>query len=161
MQLVLTPVALPGCCFICRGAQRDSYVDTGISMDFEGAFYICNLCVNEMAHYMDYISHQEYKDLRVAKEEADRLNYELIKRVGGLEESLRALANAGYRLDADYGVVVDGGYLPETVESESEEPLGGTEVVGAGEGETSESSDDEGVAELRSDDSSDEFVLEF
>lgn len=161
MQVIHTPVALPGCCFICRGAQRDAYIDTGISLDYEGAFYICNLCVNEMAHYMKFISEDEYKDLRTAKEEADHLNYELIKRVGGLEESLRALANAGYNYKPDIGVVVDGGYLPQAVENDSDESPGGTESLGVGEGETSEQSDDEGMAKLRSDDDSSEFVLEF
>ena len=161
MHITTNLVALPGCCFICKGAQRDFYIDTGVSLDYEGAFYICNLCLNDMAHQAKFISEDEYKDLRAAKEESDHLNYELIKRVGGLEESLRALANAGYNYKPDIGVVVDGGYLPQTVESDTEESFRGTESLGAGEGASSEPSDDEGMAELRSDDSSSEFVLEF
>lgn len=162
MQIIYTPVALPGCCFICRGAQRESYIDTGVSHDYEGAFYICNLCINDMAHQMKYISEDEYKNLRMGKEESDRLNYELIKRVGGLEESLRALANAGYRVDPDVGVVIDGGYLPKDMDNPEYQSPERTESLGDGEGTTSESSDDEGMAELRSDDdSSGDFVLEF
>jgi len=69
MQLIYSPTLLPGCCFICKGAQRESYLDTGVSLDYEGAFYICNMCVNEAAHIMSYISHDEYKDLRASKEQ--------------------------------------------------------------------------------------------
>jgi len=163
MELVTTPVALPGCCFICRAATRESYIDTGVSLDFDGAFYICNICCEEIAKSYGYISHDEYKDLRGSKEELERLNYELIKRVGGLEESVRGLANAGYRLHDDGNVVISGGYLPQTVEPVTEKPPVGENDVGAGEGEASEQSDDEGVGELHSDESSsgNEFELEF
>jgi len=161
MEKVYTPVALPGCCFICRGAQRDSYIDTGVSLDYEGAFYVCSLCVNEMAHWYSYISPDEHKELRAAKEELEAINYELIKRVGALEESLRALANAGYRSNNDGSVVRDGGYFHQTVEIPGTEPSERTEKLGAGEGEITESVHDEGMDELHSDESDSDFKLEF
>ena len=163
MQLTTSPVALPGCCFICRGAQRESYVDTGVSIDYEGAFYICNLCVNEAAHLMAFISHDEYKDLRKAKEDLEHLNFELIKRVGALEESHRALANAGYKFSDDGAIVRTGGYISEVVEGSELITPGGKEVLGDGESESPEQVHDEGVGELLTvtDDSSEsEFKLE-
>lgn len=163
MQLIYSPVLPPGCCFICRAAQRDSYIDTGVSLDYEGAFIICNLCITEMAHIMSFISHDEYKDLRASKDEIERINYELIKRVGALEESLRALANAGYRSNDDGTVIVSGGYLPEVVESEPKKPSRRKTTVGTGEGEVTESVHDSGMGELHSDesDTDSDFALEF
>lgn len=162
MELIYTPVALPGCCFICMAAQRDSYIDTGVSKDYDGAYYICNMCAHEIAGKYGYLSMDEYKDLRTAKEETDRMNFELIKRVGGLEESLRALANAGYNLNNDGSVVVRGGYLSKAVEPATQESSSGEDSVGTGEGEVTEQSDDEGVGVVHSNESSsDDFELEF
>jgi hypothetical protein len=164
MQLMHTPVALPGCCFICRGAQRESYIDTGVQIDYEGAFYICNLCINEAAHIMAFISHDEYKDLRKSKEELEHINYELIKRVGALEESLSALANAGYRLNDDRTVVVSGGAFLEAPKESATESPGGEEGLGDGEIQPLEQVYDEGMGDLRpSSDSDDEseFELKF
>jgi hypothetical protein len=162
MELVYTPVALPGCCFICMAATRDSYIDTGVTRDYDGAYYICNLCCHEIAEKYGYLSMDEYKDLRKAKEDLERINYELIKRVGGLEESLHALANAGYRTNDDGTVVISGGYLPEVVESGAQKSFSREASVGVGEGEITEQSDDEGVGKLHSDESSsDNFALEF
>lgn len=161
MQLVTTPVALPGCCFICRGAQRESYVDTGVSLDHEGAFYICNLCINEVAHIYSYISHDEYKDMRASKEDLEHINYELIKRVGALEESLRALADAGYKYNSDYGVVAVGGYNSKTLDEAARELPGRKTSLENGERESSEQNDDEDLAGVcSSGDSESDFVLD-
>ena len=150
MELIYSPVALPGCCFICRAAQRDSYIDTGVSMDFEGAFYICHLCVDEMAVKYAYIAPDEYKDLRTQKEELESQNFQLIKRLGILEESLDALGNAGYRTDLSGNVVRVGGFSSSVDEEGRHVFERITEDVEPGEGESSESFDDEDLAGLRS-----------
>jgi hypothetical protein len=151
MQITYSLALPPGHCFICRSAQREAYVDTGVSLDYEGAFYICNLCVNEIAHLFAFISFDEYKDLRSSKEDLERINFELIKRVGALEESLRALANAGYNVGDDNTVIRSGGFPVQTVETVRAESQGGKKKLGDGEGKTSESVHDEGVGELSSD----------
>lgn len=149
MRLVTSPVALPGCCFICRGAQRESYIDTDVSIDMYGAYYICNMCLMEMAHMCSYISHDEYKDLRRSKDDLEHINYELIKRVGALEESLHALANAGYKYTPDNGVVSVGGYSATPPEILPGITLGSAGDMEPREGESSESDDDEDLARLR------------
>jgi hypothetical protein len=161
MQLIYTPTLPPGCCFICRGSVRDSYIDTSVSHDYEGAYYICNQCVNEMAKMYAYLSFDEYKDLRTAKEDLERMNFELIKRVGELEGIHDALGRAGYKYDGD--VVRLGGYSSIS-DKDGEDGTSGTKAaVGIRAGTIVEQSDDEGMGELRSDESSsdDEYKLEF
>lgn len=161
MQLIYTPTLPPGCCFICRGSIRDSYIDTNVQHDFDGAFYICNMCLGEMAKMYAYLSFDEYKDIRVANEELQAQNYELIKRVGELEEIERALARAGYKRTADGHVVAVGGWMPPADADSGIQLLGSTESVGVGEGENAESLHDEGVGELHSDEqSASEFSLD-
>lgn len=151
MQLIYTPTLPPGCCFICRGSVRDSYIDTAVSHDYEGAYYICNMCVSEMAKLYAYLSFSEYKELRIANEELQSQNYALIKRVGELEEIDRALARAGYKRTADGSVVAVGGWSPSSY-ADSGKQLHSSEVkLGAGEGETSEPLHDERVDELHTD----------
>lgn len=150
MQLIHTPTLPPGCCFICRGSVRDSYIDTGVSHDYEGAYYICNMCLGEMAQMHAYLSFDEYKDLRVANEELQAQNYELIKRVGELEEIDSALARAGYKRTSDGHVVAVGGWTPPADANAGEQLLSSEDQLGAGEGETIESLHDEGLGELHS-----------
>lgn len=159
MQLTYNPVALPGCCFICKGAIRDAYVDTGVSLDYEGAFYICNLCVGEMATLFAYLSFDEYKDLRASKEELERINFELIKRVGDLENAVESLRRAGYTV-GEYGVQYSGGYSSKDSE-ESGEDLPSPEVkLGTGEGTSTESSDDSQLDGLQSGESESDFSFD-
>jgi hypothetical protein len=154
MQLVYAPTLPPGCCFICRASIRDSYVDTGISLDYDGAFYICNMCLGEMAKLYAYLSFDEYKELRISNEELQAQNYELIKRLGDLEKIHDALASAGYRLTDDGNVVVRGGYATKIAESGAAEFFSAEDSVGIGEGETAESLHDEGMDELHSNEQS-------
>jgi len=169
MEIIQVPASLPGCCFFCLSTNRESYVDTKVSNEVDGpaypgplgAVYICNRCVGEFAGMYGFISEEGHKNLRVANEELQRLNYAYTKRVDALEESLRALANAGYKLNDDGAVIVSGGYLPKDVEPATTEPPRREESVGAGAGEITESSDDEGVGILSSDESDSEFELEF
>jgi hypothetical protein len=161
MQLIYTPTLPPGCCFICRASVRESYIDTAVSIDYEGAFYICNQCVAEMAVKYAYLSHDEYKDLRQSKEDLEAQNFVLIKRMGELEDIHDALVRGGYKLNDDGIVVRIGGYSSAFDEHIKSGASGAEAAMGVGEGETPEQSDDEGVGELHSDESGfSEFKLE-
>ncbi len=163
LQLVYTPTLPPGCCFICRASIRDSYIDTGVTVDFDGTFYACNQCVGEMAEKYGYLSMDDYKDLRAAKEYLESLNFELIKRVGELERIHEALDYAGYKLCDDGSVARLGGYTLDSNKLGKEGASGTTVELGAGEGETTEPSDDEGMGILYADESSSDskFSLDF
>jgi hypothetical protein len=171
MEIVKVPSALPGCCFICNSTNRDSFIDTKMSLDVDGptfpgplgAVYICNMCVNEFAVMYGYLSKDQYRDLRKSHEELESINFEAIKRIGALEESLSAMVSAGYKRIDDGRVVRNGGAVLENVEPTKQEPLGGTEKLGTRKRKTSKSSNDEGVGELHADDSdsSSDYELEF
>jgi hypothetical protein len=159
MQLIYTPVALPGCCFICRAAQRDAYVDTLLSKDYEGAVYICNLCVGEMATLFAYLSFDEYKDLRASKEELERLNFELIKRVGDLENAIESLDRAGFVV-RDGSVLRRGGYAAKNNEVSGEDVSSSETELGVGEGTVTESSNDSQLDGLQSSESESDFSFD-
>lgn len=162
MQLIQSPTLPPGCCFICRASQRESYIDTGVSHDYEGAYYICNMCLGEMARMHSFLSHDEYKDLRQSKEELEHQNFELIKRLGEFDELRDAMARAGYKLSDDGDVVVRGGYSPQANAYPDEREQGAKASVGIGEGEITESLHDAGMDELYSDElpTASEFSLD-
>lgn len=47
-HLVDKPAVLPGVCFICKTANDGPYVDTGVTVPFDGAVYIGRNCLKEM-----------------------------------------------------------------------------------------------------------------
>lgn len=153
MEITYSPAALPGSCFFCGSGGREFYVDTGLSVEFHGAMYICNICCEEIAKTVKFIPHSEYKALRAENEQLSELTYQLRTKLDVVEESLRGLVNAGYRYD-DGNVVRSGGAFLEDV-SIAETPVSdGAGELGTGEGTSPEQSDDEGMGELRSDDTS-------
>ena len=45
---MIDPVLPPGICFRCRvgnSAPREFFVDTGVSFDWEGVLYLCDMCI--------------------------------------------------------------------------------------------------------------------
>jgi hypothetical protein len=56
--------ALPGCCFICHSSNRNAYVDTGINIEYEGAIFICDTCMSEMAGLLNFLSPDTHNDVK-------------------------------------------------------------------------------------------------
>lgn len=54
------PFQQPGICCRCRvggSADRKYFVDTGVSYDYEGVLYFCNMCLADIVHTSeDYLS---------------------------------------------------------------------------------------------------------
>jgi len=155
MEITFSPTALPGSCFFCGSGNREYYIDTNQTVEFHGAMYICNICVEGIARLVNYLPPDEYKELLATKEHLEDTVYGLTKKLSTLEGVLRDLANAGYTVHNDGSIVRSGGAVLETLlEPEPAVPTGKREL-GEGEGASSESNDDEDVGELHSDDSSD------
>jgi hypothetical protein len=141
MELITTPVALPGCCFQCGNAERQFYVDTGRSMEFHGAVYYCNECLAEMAHAAGYLIPEEADKLRTdilaALSEIERLN-----RVNdGLEKVVDGLlaSRGSLRIDTQSNVVAPN-------EPAEQEPPVGSEHLDIGTRTAPEPLHDERVA---------------
>lgn len=47
------PKLRPGCCFLCRGTQNGPFIDTGVSIQWEGAIIICRACITQMFTQLD------------------------------------------------------------------------------------------------------------
>lgn len=137
MNIVNSPTSLPGICFICRSPNRETFIDTGISLDFEGAVYICCECVRQFAQSYGYTTPDQSSKASFAVDKLEKANYELTKRVGALEESLRALADAGY--GRDFTV-----HEPVTTTINTS----GTSAMASGKKSTSKSLHDEDLGKL-------------
>lgn len=154
MEVTFSPAALPGSCFFCGSGNREYYIDTHQNVEFHGAMYLCNICVEGIARLVNYLSPDEYKELLATKQHLETDVFELSKKLSTLEGVLRDLANAGYTVHNDGSIVRAGGTILEDVlEPESSVPVGKREL-GEGEGASSESYDDEDLGELHSDDAS-------
>jgi hypothetical protein len=154
MEITYSPVALPGSCFFCGSGNREYYIDTGMSVEFHGAMYLCNVCVEGIAALVRYIPPDDYKELMQSKEHLEEEVFALSKKLSTLEGVLRDLANAGYTVHDDGSIVRAGGVVLEDV-LEPESPISiGKRELGEGEGAPSESNDDEDVGELHSNDDS-------
>lgn len=152
MELTYSPQALPGSCYLCGSANRASYIDAGCSVEFHGAMYLCDTCIAEMSRMLGYIAREDYIKLQDNKDELERQVFVLGEKLSAVEESLRVLGNAGYQprfvVDVDT-IELD---LPEDTPVSTFSSPSRKKAVGAGKGETPESSDDEGVGILHSDD---------
>lgn len=149
MEIVTTPQALPGCCFICGSATRKYYIDTGRSLDFHGAVYFCSECLTEIAHLAGFLSPEASNKLKIEFSKLETQVYELTKRETGLENAIRGMAAAGYR----NGDVPNGNGNPDLSIEKSESESQGTEnSLGVGEGETVKQGNDENMGKLRSND---------
>lgn len=126
----------PGCCKICgNGDTERTYVDFGIFVDYEGTWYICNVCFKEAAvDVMGYFTREEHLSLLATNnqlaEQVSKLQAEL-DQYGSLNDvlgrfglSVAAIADSGgtFRVEAN---VEDGkgskAGEPETPESSNGE----------------------------------------
>lgn len=156
MRLTTAPEALPGSCFKCGAANREFFIDLGMSFEFHGAVYICSECVIEMSALSGFVSREEISQLVIEKEKLGTENFVLQKRIDGqgkIIDGLRTLRSID-RVDS-----VRGSDLDTSLDSETTSP--GENNLGAGTGEDAESGDDEGMVVLSADASepADEFKL--
>lgn len=140
-----SPSAIPAACIFCPTSVRKWYIDTEYDIEYHGALYICNFCLQEMAGIAGYITPEHAETLKTINANLEDENITLQGRLKALENSLGALLDSGYHNpsltnsdgDSDLGFEVD-----------EQELLNPDDNVGTGEGETSESFDDEGMGEL-------------
>lgn len=156
--------ALPGHCYFCGSGTKASYIDTSVSIEFYGAFYICHECLFAMAKLFGFLSAEEVNNL---VEENKKLHEENVS----LEIQRSALAEACQNLSvANFGhnelmVVHDDSNRSDSLSDDStsgdidvledfesldDESQQATGSVDSGEEFSIESSDDEGVEQFHS-----------
>lgn len=164
-QITATPDALPGHCFICRSSDREAYIDLGVSEEFYGAVYICvgkDSCMDEFAHMSGYLRPDKYEKLVKDNERLEKENTQLIKEVSIWKKAIDEFNSMGYDISVPDSLSSDSSDSPVSdIEDEKPGDDSGEDSLGTGEGESSESSNDENLGELRSNDEPDEFSLHF
>lgn len=149
MEKVEYCTALPGCCYLCRSSNREWYIDTGQSIDFYGAVYICDECIMEMSTLAGMITPIHADELAARIRFFEEENFDLRVKVSGLEQAIDGLRIAG-RISGSDPIGIP--HMDSSPESEGSQ---GTEgQLGTGERTSPEPSNDEGVGELHSDESS-------
>ena len=85
---IVTSTLLPHKCLACEGKADGTkqFVDFGVSIDYEGAMYICVSCAEEIARTVSYIPPYERDEAIL---ENDRLRSDLIES----EERVRSLTD--------------------------------------------------------------------
>jgi hypothetical protein len=111
MRYTEAPELPPGACFRClvgAGEKRDYFVDTGVSYDFEGQVYICNMCLVDFVKMMpDQVTLEQYEG---AVSENEALCQEL--------EEARLILDSLYKFGIDVDRILermkdDGGTTPD------------------------------------------------
>lgn len=154
MRLTYSPEALPGSCFVCGNASRESYIDTGVSLEFHGAVYLCNLCLAEAAHLLGFATPDEVTALKNTVSTLETKQYELRRQLDGLEMAINGFTLARGTGGADSISDVD--LVASSADDRTSQSSGD---VGDGASESTESLHDQGVAELSNDGESSEFTL--
>lgn len=153
-QKVTSLTALPGECRVCGSSSKEWYLDTSHSEEFYGAVVYCCDCVAHMAQVCGFITPAQKAALDAAYEAMENRLTTTQMELETLKEFKDGFINLardlGYRSAADPDAGLVAGFL-ETVVPRKEAIEGEGTGLGSGTGTTLESSDDEGVGELRSD----------
>jgi len=167
-QVVESPIALPGQCFLCGSGDKSPYIDWGVSIEFHGALYTCFECTGAVASLLGWVSRDQHDKLLEYNDLLESNNLDLTIRNRELTQSIEHLRNAGFKIDepvSSYdseppGSVadVDSDILADTQNSD-ETTRETDEFLDNGTGTSDESSDDKGVDKLHSDDSSFKLAL--
>lgn len=143
-QFIETPVAAPGCCKCCGSATKKFYIDTGTQEEFYGAVYYCCECIGEMANLAGFVS--------------PIANFETLELLEGLYNERQAyqavvkdfIDVARRNLDLSLIINTPDDSILESINSLKQKLSVGKSELGEGERTSTESSNDEGMDELRS-----------
>lgn len=148
------PPALPGSCYLCASGSRAKYVDLETQVEFHGAMYLCDLCVLELGRLIGMASEKEVTDIQLD-------NIALQDKKGALERELEATKKVLDGYDDVRAFLDSDSFAGQSGDMESVSISERAKDVGDGESGPSESSNDEGVDELRSTDDSSEYSFGF
>jgi hypothetical protein len=105
VELVLVPPIPPHRCFKCMcgpSELRDYFIDLGCDTEFEGAVYICNECMKDLALDPQFVLKKDYDEV-VALREEDAEKYRNYENSFAIAE--QALAKIGINLKEVIGAI--------------------------------------------------------
>lgn len=157
-SLVDAPTALPGACYLCSSGTKSPFIDWGVSIEFYGALYTCSECTASVASLLGMVTPEKFAkllsdldQLHASNVDLQLKNYELVKIVNamqivGIDEPVPN--SNGLPSDSFADPILD---LLADDSSIGETPREADELVDNGAGTVDESSNDERVDKLRSD----------
>lgn len=154
ISVITDLVALPAKCYYCGGADKSSYLDTGIQIEYYGALIFCNECFNAMAEVYGYISPHKAAAYREVIPRMEQKIQELEAQRQAMELAIEELKKAGYDNPIDeflHSIRNSLGSDDDSDEDFDSSESGITSGSQRGKKGTAQSSDDERMAELRAD----------
>lgn len=160
----------PGKCAGCGGVTNRHFIDFGLELDFYGVVYLClETCFTEVANQIGFISPQQAVDLQGEMQNLVERNSDLQDKLNALEAVRDAIADyssvdSSVAVDSSGSSTVRSGSSDSGTQAEgSTNPIatGGQSGNPGSEQGSSESPDVKGLADVRHDDSLDEFAKQF
>lgn len=133
----------PGCCAVCGSGDAERlYVDPGVFVDFEGQFYFCNICTEEMGSTIGMLTSAEAQFLIQQNNKYEVRNTELEKVREAYDRLVVALRDAAISAASPSGsLLADSSDIISEAEPEgySGDPLSNDEPTVSGEKELTKS----------------------
>lgn len=160
----------PGKCAGCGGVTNRHFIDFGLELDFYGVVYLClETCFTEVANQIGFISPEQAESLKKQILVGNEANAVLLTQLGALENVRDAIA--GYS-SVDPSVAADrgdsgpvhSGSGDQGTQTEGHSDPGssvGQSITPGSEQGSPESPDVDGSANVRHDDSLEQFAKEF
>lgn len=108
VEVVLIPPIPPHRCFKCLcgpSELREYFIDVGCDTEFEGAVYLCNECMKDLAIDPQFVLKKDLEELE-ASHEADKEEFRSLQNSFAIAE--QALAKIGINLKEVIGAINNG-----------------------------------------------------
>lgn len=164
-QLVDTPIAAPGSCYLCGSATKFPFIDWGVSIEFYGALYTCSECTSAVASLLGMASREQHAKLIQENDQLAAENLDLSLQNKAMIQALPLLELVGMDAkkvheslsianDQPSGTVgdLDGDILADD-QTTDEATRNSDELVDSGKRTSDESSNDKRVDKLHSNES--------
>lgn len=166
MQVITSPVASPGTCYKCGSPSKGKYLDFETSIEFYGAFILCHECLGAAAVLLGMVTEDVAAVLKKDIQELIEKNLTLEVEILALRNTVQSLAVANFghdRLMVVHESLPDSNlpshpsdpdFVPSVLEdsdNDSEDSRTRAEQLDSGTGTDDESSDDQRMVKLHSD----------
>lgn len=112
-----------GACVNCgSSSSKRKYFDLEVFIDFEGGLYICEACVTEMAHELDFITKDDHKFVKENNKRLLSSNTELRLRIEQQNAVIDTLSAERIERESEQRFAVENARIAAIQETESRYP---------------------------------------